>query len=168
MLGLLVAGCSGPTRIAVRALAPVNTNAEGESLPVKVRIYALRDDARFRSAQFADLWTRDREALGDDRLQDPKVVVVPPGGEASEPLAVELGEFPKDTRFLGILALIPHADAPDRRRAVVASSGVGDQVVEILDAAVMVHDPGDPPPPHAKTAAAAKPEPAPPPVAGAP
>src|SRR5271170_6145508 len=87
----MLSSCAAPT-LSVRALSPVNLNADGESLPVKLRIYALRDDARFRAAPFADLWTKDREVLGDDRLQDPKVVLVPPASLTVAPQLVELSE----------------------------------------------------------------------------
>ncbi len=146
MLGCaLLSSCSGPT-IALRALAPVNLNPDGESLPVKVRIYALRDDARFRGAPFADLWTKDREALGDDRLQDPKVVLVPPASLAAAPLQIELAELPKEARFLGVVALIQHADQPDRRRVVIARKDIGAQTIELVGSSIVMHDRGDPVP----------------------
>jgi type VI secretion system VasD/TssJ family lipoprotein len=142
---VLLSSCSGPS-VSLRALSPVNLNADGESLPVKVRIYALRDDARFRAAPFADLWTKDREVLGDDRLQDPKVVMVPPVSLQAAPQLVELSELPKEARFLGIVALIQHADQPDRRRAVIARQDIGAQIIELVDASIVMHNRGDPVP----------------------
>jgi type VI secretion system VasD/TssJ family lipoprotein len=150
LFGLVLGGC-GPSSVSVRALAPVNIDAAGASMPVKVRIYVLRDDARFRAAQFSDLWVRDREVLGDDRLLDPKVVVVAPGMAPCAPvMKVELGEFPKGARFLGIMALIQHADVPDRRRAVLEVSDVDSLIVDVLDAAVVVHADADVYPEHGK------------------
>jgi type VI secretion system VasD/TssJ family lipoprotein len=130
----------------VRALSPVNVNADGESLPVKIRIYALRDDARFRAAPFTDLWTKDREVLGDDRLQDPKVVIVPPASLRAAPQQIELSELPKEARFLGIVALIQHADQPDRRRAVIARIDIGSQIIDLVDSSIVMHAQGDPVP----------------------
>jgi type VI secretion system VasD/TssJ family lipoprotein len=148
---LLVCCCAvlcscAPPSVSVRALAPVNLNADGESLPVKVRIYALRDDARFRAAPFADLWTKDRDVLGDDRLQDPKVVLIAPASLAAAPQLVELSELPKEARFLGIVALIQHADQPDRRRVVIARQDIGAQIIELVDSSIIMHDRGAPVP----------------------
>jgi type VI secretion system VasD/TssJ family lipoprotein len=142
---IMLTSCAPPS-VSVRALSPVNLNPDGESLPVKVRIYALRDDARFRAAPFADLWTKDHEVLGDDRLQDPKVVIVPPASLTAAPQLVELSELPKEARFLGIVALIQHADQPDRRRAVIARKDIGSQIIELVDSSIVLHDPGDPVP----------------------
>jgi type VI secretion system VasD/TssJ family lipoprotein len=163
---LAIASCAPPS-VEVRALPPVNTNTAGESLPVKIRIYALRDDARFRSAPFADLWSKDREVLGDDRLQDPKVVVVGPTGLRTDPQMVELSELPREARFLGVVALIQHADQPDRRRVIIARNDIGSQVIEVLDSSIVMHTKGDPLPgrplPQEKPAPAA-PAPAPAPA----
>jgi type VI secretion system VasD/TssJ family lipoprotein len=156
---LMLASCAPPS-VSVRALSPVNLNADGESLPVKVRIYALRDDARFRAAPFADLWTRDRDVLGDDRLQDPKVVIVPPAALTMAPQLVELSELPKEARFLGIVALIQHADQPDRRRVVIARQDIGAQIIELVDSSIVLHDRGAPVP--GRTAPRDEPPPAPP------
>lgn len=140
LLVLALAGCGAPPRLTMRALVPVNTDAAGESLPVKVRIYALRDDVRFRTAEAAELWVRDREVLGDDRLLDPKVVILPPGLPPYAPQSVELADLPKGTRFLGILALIQRADTPDRRRAVLALSDAESQIIDVLDATIVLHE----------------------------
>jgi type VI secretion system VasD/TssJ family lipoprotein len=144
-LALALAGC-GQGALSIRAVAPVNLNVEGESLPVKVRIYALRDDGRFRSALFSDLWTRDREVLGDDRLQDAKVVIVAPRGPAGKADEIDLGELPKETRFIGIMALYRRPDEPDRRRIVLPVDLIGDRVVELVDSSVVVYAKGDPSP----------------------
>jgi len=142
---LALVGC-GPSPLSVRAVAPVNLNAEGESLPVKVRIYALRDEGRFRSALFSDLWTRDREVLGDDRLQDPKVVVIAPTGPSGVSEQIDLGTLPEGTRFVGILALYRRPDEPDRRRAVLPVDLVGERQIELFDRSLVVYVLGDPSP----------------------
>ena len=145
LLSLALASC-GQSPLTVRAVSPVNVNADGESLPVKVRIYALRDDGRFRSAPFSDLWTRDRAVLGDDRLQDPREQVVAPCGPTGLPLEISLGELPKETRFIGVMALYRHADEPDRRRIVLPVDLVGERIVELFDNSMVVYALGDPSP----------------------
>jgi type VI secretion system VasD/TssJ family lipoprotein len=145
ILPLLVMGCGrGP--MLVRAVSPVNVNKEGESLPVKVRIYALRDDGRFRSALFSDLWQRDIQALGDDRLQDPKVLVVAPRDPTGLPDEIDLGTLPQETRFIGILALYQQPDEPDRRRVVLPIDLVDERIVELVDRSIVVYVNGDPSP----------------------
>ena len=157
-----LAACSQPY-VALRSLPPVNRNAEGESLPVKVRLYALKDDARFAAAPFATLWTHDQQVLGDDRLGDPKVVIIPPGEVQAGKTQIEperhfLGELPEGTRFIGVLCLYPHADEPERRRAVVPVNKLHRTVISLLDSSVVAQADGDDPP-----ARTAPPPPAPPP-----
>ncbi len=144
-LSLALVGC-GQSPLALRAVAPVNVNSEGESLPVKVRIYALRDDARFRSALFSDLWMHDRDALGDDRLQDPKVVIIAPTGPSDLPSEIDLGQLPEHTRFIGILALYRQPDEPDRRRVVLSVDLLDERIVELFDSSIVVYAQGDPSP----------------------
>lgn len=145
LLSLALSGC-GQSPLSVRAVSPVNVNADGESLPVKVRIYALKDDGRFRSALFSDLWTNDRKVLGDDRLQDPKEEVIAPRGPTGQPDEISLGELPQETRFVGIMALYRHADEPDRRRIVLPVDLVGERIVELFDNSIVVYASGDPSP----------------------
>ena len=145
LLSLVLGGC-GQSPLSVRAVSPVNVNVDGESLPVQVRIYALRDDSRFRSALFSDLWTKDREVLGDDRLQDFKVANVAPRGPTGAPDEINLGELPKETRFIGIMALYRHADEPDRRRIVLPIDLVGERIVELFNNSLVVYAKGDPSP----------------------
>lgn len=144
-LSLALASC-GQSPLSVRAVSPVNVNANGESLPVKVRIYALRDDGRFRSAPFSDLWTRDRVVLGDDRLQDPREEIIAPCGPTGLPVEIRLGELPQETRFIGIMALYRHADEPDRRRIVLPVDLVGERMVELFNNSMVVYALGDPSP----------------------
>lgn len=145
LLSLALSGC-GQSPLSVRAVSPVNVNADGESLPVKVRIYALKDDGRFRSALFSDLWTNDRKVLGDDRLQDPKEEIIAPRGPTGQPDEISLGELPQETRFVGIMALYRHADEPDRRRIVLPVDLVGERIVELFDNSIVVYATGDPSP----------------------
>jgi type VI secretion system VasD/TssJ family lipoprotein len=142
---LAFVGC-GQSPLSLRAVAPVNVNEEGESLPVKVRIYALRDDARFRSALFSDLWMHDRDALGDDRLQDPKVVIIAPTGPSGLPSEIDLGQLPEHTRFIGIMALYRQPDEPDRRRVVLSVDLLDERIVELVDSSIVVYAQGDPSP----------------------
>jgi type VI secretion system VasD/TssJ family lipoprotein len=144
-LPLFLLSC-GPSPLTIRAVAPVNVNKEGESLPVKVRIYALIDDRRFVSALFSDLWLRDKEVLGDDRLQDAKVFVIAPRDPTGKPDEIDLGALPQETRFIGVMALYQHPDEPDRRRVVIPVDLLEDRIVELVDRSIVVYVNGDPSP----------------------
>jgi type VI secretion system VasD/TssJ family lipoprotein len=123
----LLAGCGGPTRIHVKGIKPLNENERKESTPVDIRIYQLKDDARFRQAPFENLWVKPKEALGDDVVAE-KTVTVLPGAPDDRPREIDLGELPPPVRFIGVLALFPKEDEAKQRRVIVghdeASSGV--------------------------------------------
>ena len=133
-------GCGGPSPLAVRAVVPVNLNAEGESLPVRLRIYELKDRSRFLAASFNDLWLDDRKALGPDRLADPRQVMVQPGKADDEPRRYDLIEVAPGTRFIGVMALYPRPGEQDERRAVVPLADLGDHVIELSAYQLIVKD----------------------------
>lgn len=117
--------------MTVRAVAPVNLNDEGESLPVRLRLYELKDRSRFLAASFNDLWLDDRKALGPDRLADPRHVVIQPGKPDAEPQRYDLISVAEGTRFIGVMALYPRSGDPDERRAVIALDDLSDYVIEL-------------------------------------
>ena len=124
-LGGLLAGCGGPTKIQVLGSHQLNVNEEGESTVVKVRIYKLKDSQKFMQCTFEDLWVDDRKALGEDRLEDPLLLTVIPGGQ---PHTVDLGEPGGDLRFFGVMALIskkPEEEGEGRRAVVSAEAADG-------------------------------------------
>jgi type VI secretion system VasD/TssJ family lipoprotein len=124
-LAALAAGCGGPTKIELLGSHELNVNPEGESTPVKVRVYKLKDSQKFVQCAFEDLWVDDRKALGEDRLEDPLLFTVIPGGQ---PIPVDLGEPGGDVRFIGIMALIskkPDGEADGRRALIPAEAANG-------------------------------------------
>jgi len=66
-----------PVDVTVTAGARLNPDDTGQSLPTVVRIYQLKSASRAESAQFEDLYRRDKEVLGDDLLQVDEVVLSP-------------------------------------------------------------------------------------------
>lgn len=100
----MLAGCT--TRSAnLRGVAPLNRNAEGESTPVDVRFYALRDDAAFARASFAALWTSPQQVLGTELIGQPVVVTVLPGTATDLPRPCLLGSGSGDARWIGVQLL---------------------------------------------------------------
>lgn len=117
--GLLATGCA-PARaqVQVSGLQVMNQNELGESAPVKLRLYPLRSDAKFRATSGDSLWTGDEELLRADLTHAPTVTLVSPGGTDRTPTRIEvpLGEGAK---WLGVLALYVKSDAIDRRTLVL-------------------------------------------------
>jgi type VI secretion system VasD/TssJ family lipoprotein len=140
LAAVMVTGCSRTATLQLRGTAPLNLNEAGESTPVDVRIYQLRSDKAFRKAAFEKLWTKDKEALGDDLLAGAKTVSVLPGGAGEPPARVELGELATGTGFIGIMALYGKADAKDNRTLVVAVDDAEKYVIEFTGYAVALRE----------------------------
>jgi type VI secretion system protein VasD len=116
---LLASGCGRTATLQMRGLAPLNLNDAGESTPVDVRIYQLKDDAAFKRATFEKLWTEDEKVLGQDRLAAPRVESIVPGSATDQPKRVALGELATGTRFIAVMALYAKADARDTRTLIL-------------------------------------------------
>ena len=114
-LAVLGPACGGPTAIYTRGVKPMNENDRKESNSVAIRIYYLKDDARFNQATVDKLWTDHKGALADDLTGQKEATVFP--GSADDPYkTVELGELPESVRFIGILALYPKEDDKGPRK----------------------------------------------------
>jgi type VI secretion system protein VasD len=127
---VLLLGCSRAATLQVRGVAPLNLNDTGESTPVDVRIYQLKDDGAFKRATFEKLWTEDEKVLGQDRLAAPRVESIVPGSATDQPRRVALGELEVGTRFIGIMALYAKADARDTRILVLPVDEAEEPVIE--------------------------------------
>lgn len=122
-LATLVA-CGGPSALFFRGVRPLNENDHKESNSVTVRIYQLKDDARFNQATIEKLWTDPKGALADDlvAMKEDKVF---PGAQDDEAKRVELGELPDAVRFIGVLALFPKEDDKGPRKIVLPKAEAG-------------------------------------------
>lgn len=129
-LVVLLVGCSRTATLQMRGVAPLNLNDAGESTPVDVRIYQLKDDGAFKRATFEKLWTEDEKVLGQDRLAAPRVESIVPGSPTDQPRRVALGELEVGTRFIGIMALYAKADARDARILVLPVDDAEEPVIE--------------------------------------
>ncbi|MHC4780006.1 MAG: type VI secretion system lipoprotein TssJ [Planctomycetota bacterium] len=118
---LILAGC-GTDVIYVKGVRPMNRNELGESTPVNVRIYLLKDDKKFRDSEFEDLWTGDKELLAEDLNGPPVVTTVLPGDEDDDPKKVDIGHVGSETRYVGFMALYPKSWKGQKRRRVVAAA----------------------------------------------
>jgi type VI secretion system VasD/TssJ family lipoprotein len=102
----------------------MNENDRKESNSVDIRVYQLRDDARFNQATIEKLWTDDKGALGDD-LVAMKAATVFAGSADDKERTVELGELPETVRFIGVLALYPKEDDKGARKMILPKADVG-------------------------------------------
>ena len=120
-VGLLGSGCSSLKAVQVRAVKPVNVDPEGNSLPVRVRVYKLKGREKFRKATFEDLWSKDRAVLGGDLVDDPIEQDVYPAGTGAAPTQIQLGAVPEEVMYIGIFALYSQNDERGGPRHVVLS-----------------------------------------------
>lgn len=119
LAAVAIASCSPPrAAVQVSGMKVMNQNELGESAPVKLRIYPLRNDAKFRSSTADALWMGDEDLLKADLTHAPTVTSVFPGGEGRDPGKVEV-ELGDGAKFLGVLALYTKSDATDRRMLVL-------------------------------------------------
>jgi type VI secretion system VasD/TssJ family lipoprotein len=121
---VLLVACGGPSALYYRGVKPLNENDRKESNSVDIRIYQLKDDARFNQATIDKLWGDDKAALADD-LVAMKTATVFAGSADDKERSVELGELPDAVRFVGILALYPKEDDKGPRKLLLPKSELG-------------------------------------------
>lgn len=123
---LACTACAGQTA-HVRGVAPLNRNAVGESTPVDLRFYLLRDQAAFARAGFAALWTEPGAVLGSDLIAPPVVATVLPGGPDDQPQSVALGTA--QARWVGV-QMLSRRDDGEPRTLLVESDRLPGIVIE--------------------------------------
>jgi len=135
LCALLLAGCAATTvTLDFVALKPVNEGkvcggTDGESRVVDVRIYQLKDDAKFKAATVDALWTNAEEALGDSLLEvkmGDSIFPEDADGKANGK-QITLDPLNSATRFIGVLALF--SDSDDGERKVVVPLDQADDVI---------------------------------------
>jgi type VI secretion system protein VasD len=98
------AGCAAkpakpaPVRAQLIASADVNPDASGRASPIVVRLFYLRTDGEFASAEFFDLYDKEKEILGESLISREEFVLAP--GETRD---VEIA-LNAQARYLGALA----------------------------------------------------------------
>lgn len=115
-------GCGIKDRVILRGATRLNKCTEAdEPHSLKVRIYYLKGQDRFREADFRSLWEDHESALGGDLLEL-ELATVNPDGE----LTVTLSRKGKaeEAKFLGVVADFCRAET-DCWRRIVALAGRG-------------------------------------------
>jgi type VI secretion system protein VasD len=102
---LVLTGCGGSSppkaidaKARIVASTEVNPNAQGRPSPVHVRIFQLRDDAAFMSADFTSLVDKEQETLGASLVRRSEEDLAP--GDERE---LNLNIAP-ETRMVGVVA----------------------------------------------------------------
>jgi type VI secretion system protein VasD len=83
-----------------------NAGVDGGGVPVQVRLYQLKSEARLMNALFEDVWKDDAATLGEDLLGVREITVFP-----SQTQEVQLEQLP-ESRVLSAVALF--RDSPGR------------------------------------------------------
>jgi type VI secretion system protein VasD len=92
--------CVAPRpRVTIAAGEQVNAGVDGRGLPVQVRLYQLKSEAKLTNAFFEEVWNDDAKTLAEDLLTLREVTVFPGKSQA-----FELEQSP-DSRVLGAVAL---------------------------------------------------------------
>lgn len=129
----LLSGCASTTlTMDFIALEPVNQNqAEGaskDSRVVEVRIYQLKDDAKFNAASVDALWQDAEGSLGDSlislKLGESIFPESPDGPRNGKEIVLD--PLDTQTRFIGVLALYSYTD--EGQRKVIVPVGEADSV----------------------------------------
>lgn len=87
-----------PARARLVASEQVNPDESGRSSPIVVRVYQLRADGAFAGAEFFDLYSKEKEVLGESLIAREEYVLSP--GETRD-LEIPLNA---QARHIGVLA----------------------------------------------------------------
>ena len=87
-----------PTRVVleIEAAGDINPDRQGRPSPLVLRIFQLRSDAAFNSADFFSLYEKDSSVLGSDLIRKEEITLKPNGKQT---LFFEPGA---DTRAVGV------------------------------------------------------------------
>ena len=121
-------GCGGPTIVRFQGIEPLNLNEKGETTPVEVRIFLLKDGGSFNKAQIEQLWgPKYKEVLGGDVVGEPRQVTIYAGAEKK----VDLGPIPAEVRFVGIMGMFGKREEKTERHFAVAKEDADDFLFEL-------------------------------------
>ena len=133
VLVLALAGCGGPLILQFKGgdvLNPVKDPPE--NTPVDVRVFLLKDKGSFEKATFESLWgNKYKDVLGSDVVGEPRPITI----MAKDKKKLDLGEIPKEVRFIGIMAMYQAKapGAPQTRHLAVSKEEADDYVFEVVE-----------------------------------
>jgi type VI secretion system VasD/TssJ family lipoprotein len=135
VVALALAGCGGPLILRFEGSDIVNPNRRlnpPENLPVDVRVFLLKDNGTFEKANFEELWKDKYKAvLGADLVGEPRSITI----NAKDKKTLNLGEIPKEVRFIGLMAMYQEKaeGPPQKRHLAVAKDDADDFVYQLIE-----------------------------------
>lgn len=124
LAALFLAGCTTTSvTLKLEAIEPVNkANAESDSRVVEVRVFELKDRAKFEQSSTEDIWDNAEATLGGDLLSVRNADPVYPqkASDKDGGTTVVIDPINADTKFIGVLALITESDDKGKRHIAVA------------------------------------------------
>lgn len=100
---LLAAGLTGCVSHSIDmsfyAHRHVNPDAAGQSLPVQVKIFQLKNDLAFVNASFDDLWQQGQQALGETWLSEKDITLLP---HTSHTITLSMNPDAEYIAFMGV------------------------------------------------------------------
>ena len=134
LIAAFVAGCAttAPPRPAILdatvvAGPSVNPDGDGRASPVVVEIFELSSLTPFQEANFGDLYTKEKQTLGDSLLATHSMIVSPGARKA-----VKTSMAPQ-TSALGVIAGFAHLDGLQWRGALQTLPGKDARVAIAID-----------------------------------
>jgi type VI secretion system protein VasD len=118
-------------RVTIAVSPDVNPNSSGRASPIYVRLYQLRDGAKFQTGEFEDLTTRSDQVLAA-AIVAREERIVEPGTTTTLSLAV----LP-ETRLLGVVA--EYRDLAASRWRAVSPAPDGGLLTLFKDHSLMVN-----------------------------
>ena len=88
-----------PVSLTVTSKPNINSGPSLTALPVRVRVYQLRDINEFKDATFKELWKMDKSILGDSFISVKELTITP---ASKQKLKISRDE---DTQYIGVVAL---------------------------------------------------------------
>lgn len=103
MLPFVLSACvslpKAPLNVQIKASNHLNPDASQRSLPVRLKLYQLKDATLFKEATFRQLWKADTNVLGDTLLEK-KELTINPGETQSITMPRR-----QDARYLGVAGM---------------------------------------------------------------
>lgn len=152
LAGLLLTGCSSQPEqalpysmdITVSVADNVNPYGTGTAHPVVLRIYQLSETGQFRNAGFLDIYSKDRDILGNALVD---VLALQPLAEGEHVISLDLqpgsrylavfAEFANynDAESKSVLTLLPEQDEQEEQIIRIRLEGLSVQIEQYEDKA---------------------------------
>lgn len=129
LLGLCFAGCASTTiDLKFVSIEPVNVD-EGKSRVVDIRIYQLKDAAKWDASTAAAIWDDPKAALGDSLIEVKQgESIFPEKADTAQGKVITLDPLSAECKFIGIVAQFGSEDTVGKP-FIVATVDEADDVV---------------------------------------